>query len=109
MVPTFRDSANLASEFDADVANEFAVDDREAPDDREALDDREARDDGEVPAARVALVLDVRLGNTGFCLGEVLMGLVLLVVDARADAGGGAGGGALWGGASLCGLNLYQS
>ena len=37
MVPIFRDSAELASEFDADVANELALDDREALEDREVL------------------------------------------------------------------------
>ena len=69
MVPTFRDSVKLASEFDADVAKEFAIDDREAPDDKDLL------------------VPEVWLGNE-LWLGEVLTGLVVLA--------GTVAGGPLW-------------
>ena len=56
-------------------------------------------------------MLEVWLGNGELKLGEVLMGLVLVVTGAGAGPGPGAGAGAAGGpplGPCLRGLNLYQ-
>jgi hypothetical protein len=54
MVPTCRDSAELASEFDADVANELALDDVEVL----VVANELALDDIEVLVVANALALD---------------------------------------------------